>query len=159
MHADGCVVQGLALGGGEVGEGRLEPRVAAPDGLVDDRASGVGESDVHLAAVDLVGGAAEVAGLFEAVDGAVHRRRGDALAVGQLAEGVRTVRREGGEDGELPIAHRVDRALRPETAGQAEGRHAEVGCLAGGRHGGGVGPVGPVGVRVGVDLSGAHSFR
>ena len=60
------------------------------------------------------------------IDGAEH-----ALAVGELAERVRAVDREAREHGELPVAHRVDRALGAHAPGEPERRDAQLGCRGG----------------------------
>ena len=70
-------------------------------------------------------------GILQAVDRAVHGRRRDALALGELRQRVRTMHEESGENRELTIAHRVDGPLCAHATCEPEGGDAQIGRLLG----------------------------
>ena len=113
----------LELVGVERPEPLGEPGVAAAAIVGEHVAGRVGELDDDLPAVGVVRPADDQPGLFQAGDGAGHRRRLDLLGGGELADRQRAAPIERAEDGELVQRAVVAAALEAQPAG--EPHHAQ----------------------------------
>ncbi len=96
-----------------------KPLGAALARFVDKLDSGIRGFDKYFAAVVWRAGARDEAFVAEAIDGAIHRGRGDSFVLGESGERAAAVVTEHVKHGELAVAKSVVVALLPDATSDA----------------------------------------